>query len=236
MGSDIIRRFAHQLRSLLTSVGAAAEYMLQNDLDAGARTELLTMIAEQSSRIDGLLDDFVVVAGSEGGANPGEMAAVDLYNVARQVVRKLAAEAHSLGAWLVLDAGGGLPQVMGDHQQLRHVVTSTTRAVMGVSRPGERVLLELEAPTGGSCQPSVELAVRVESTDEGVSARAQGLSLEDLSLDAARRICEGHGGTVELMESQPGIVCSLPAASQHPRPTAAAWPATALATIRAHAS
>ncbi|MGC9320523.1 MAG: hypothetical protein ACP5KN_20990 [Armatimonadota bacterium] len=231
-----MQRFTHHLRSLLTSIGAAAEYMLGNELDLTARTEMLTIIAEQTNRIDGLLDDLTVVASNGGGPNADEMTSVDLYNVARQVVRELAAEAHSLGAWLVLDADGGVPPVVGNRRQLRQLVTATTRSVMRLTRPGERLLMQLRGPTSARHRPSVALSVRVDSADDAISARAEGLTLEDLSLEAARRICEGHGGAVELMQRQPGIVCCLPAAPQPRRPAAAISAATRPAPSRADAS
>lgn len=226
LDEDLLDRFAHRLRSLLTSIDAAANYMLENDMDPRVEAEMLSIIAEQTSRIGGLLEDFEVVAGD--AAVTTEPAMVDLYNVARQVVRDLAAEAQSAGVWLVLDAGGPIPAVFGDMSTLRQAVMTTLRSIINLARAGERVVLRLGDGTDPDGEPIVELTVKVSSNDVRLHERAASLNLSDLSLDATRRICERHGGDITLLEDRPGVVCSLPAAPAEPPPAAAAGGMSAL--------
>ncbi len=200
--------FSHRLRSLLTCVGAASDYMLENEMERSVQTEMLSIISDQASRIDGLLDDFLVVASEDGGSGAAR-SVVDLYTVARQVVRELAREAQCTGAWLVLDAAGMVQPVLGEGRHLRQVVIGVMRSVLVLARPGERVVAQL-ADVGGA--PAVELAVYVRSQDDRLADRARALTFDDLSLEAARRICEDHGGRCQLMTDRPGAVCRLPAA------------------------
>ncbi|MFO8081258.1 MAG: hypothetical protein R6V07_13285 [Armatimonadota bacterium] len=220
---ETISRFSHQLRSLLTSVGAAAEYLLSNNPDQGVRDEMLGIISEQATRIDGLLDDFLVIANSPSSSR-GAATAVNLYQVTRTVVRELAGEAQSVGAWLVLDTAGAVAPVIGYHQPLRQAVAGAIRAVLSLTRPGERVVARLEDARGDDGEKLVQFSITVQSNDPRLGERTDGLSATDLSLEAARRISELHGGTFELLDDRPGLACRLPAASMQIDPAAALRP------------
>ncbi len=84
---ETIRSFSHRLRSMLTSVGAAAEYMLYSDIGPDVQTEMLGIVAEQTNRIHGLLDDLMVVVADPAEPDTGSL--VDLHTMARRVVREL---------------------------------------------------------------------------------------------------------------------------------------------------
>lgn len=179
---------------------------------------MLGIIAEQGARIDGLLDDFLVVI-----CAPREpaSASVDIYALTRQIVRDLARDAQFVGAWLVLDAAQAIPAVCGDPAPLRQAITGALRSVIALTRPGERVVARLAAVGHAGATRIVELAVGVHSHDPQLADRARGLSLDDLTLDAARRICRCHGGELRLMRDRPGVLCVFPAAPPDALPTAA---------------
>ena len=216
-----VTRFSHQLRSLLTSIGAAADYLLNNEPDRGVRDEMLGIIAEQTGRIDGLLDDFLVIATSQPG-EAADMSAVNLYHLTRGAVRELAGEAQSVGAWLVLDAAGVVPPVEGHQKPLKQAVTGTLRGLISLARPGERVVARLEDARSECGEKLVEFSVAIQSDDPRLAERAHDLMIHDTSVEAARRICEGHGGSLEMCENRPGVVCRLPAADVQIGPATAA--------------
>lgn len=219
---EVVDRFSHRLLSMLTAMGAAAEYVLDNDVDRSVQEEMLGIVSEQAERIEGLLDDFLVVA-SAPAARRSSGAVVDLYHVTREVVRDLAAEAQSVGAWLVLDAAGGASTVFGDRSLLRQAVITSIRAMINLTRPGDRVVARLRQPGDGSPSPStIELSVTLETDQSRFREGAAAFGSADLSLDAARRICEHHGGTFSTMEGRPGVICRLPAAPMREGPLSAA--------------
>ncbi len=215
-----VSQFSHQLRALLTSVSAAADYLMTNDPDPGVEDEMLGIIAEQTNKIDGLLDDFLVVA-RRGDVDSPRGSAVNLYHIARDAVRDLAGEAQSAGAWLVLDAGGPVPPVVGRHAPLRQAVVGTLRGLISVARPGERVVAALEDARGESGQEIVEYSVVIQSDDPRLESRIAALEPADMSVEAARSICEQHGGTLRVLDDRPGLLCSFPAASIRLNPSAA---------------
>lgn len=217
----VLKRFAHRARSLLTSISAAADYMLTSDTDESARREMLSIIAEQSGRLDALIDDLVV-ASSDDQAPAGAMPSVDLCSTARQVVSNLAAEAQSSGAWLVLEGCDCAPPVAGERRALRQAIAGAIRSVLALTRPGDRVLVHVIFDESRQPRPHVRLTVRVTSGAADVRDRMGALSLEELSLDAARRICRRFGGDVQLLPDGAGVTCSIPAAPvQSPPPLAA---------------
>ena len=209
---EIVSRFSHQLRSLLTSVGAAADYLLHNEIERGVQDEMLGIISEQATRIDGLLDDFLVLANPRPGGS-GTPSAVNLYQITRQVVRELAGEAQSAGAWLVLDTAGAIPPVLGHHQPLQQAITGALRAVLSLTRPGERVVARLEDARGDNGEKLIQFSVIVQSDAPDLGDRSGRFAPTDLALEAASRISEEHGGSFEVLEDQLGLACLLPVAS-----------------------
>lgn len=216
---DTLHAFSHRLRSLLTCVGAAAEYMLHNDDGPEINGEMLQIVAEQANRIHALLDDFLVVVGERGTAADQQ---VDLDALSRQVVRALAAEAQAAGAWLVLDTAAPVPVVAGDQQALRQALIGAVRSVVAVCRRGERVVIALECADGDAGTAPLVLTVSLHTNGVGCARRAQALSRRNLTLDAVRRIIESHGGDLEILAERPGVRWSLPTSA------APVWPAAAL--------
>lgn len=206
---DAVRDFSHRLRSLATCAGAAAQY-LQHDGDGPeVEAEMLALIAEQTGKIHALLDDFLVVVESRGG--PENPQAVDLNALARRVVRALAAEAQMAGAWLVLDAAGPVPAVCGDPRALRQALVGAVRTMLMLGRPGERVVIALSAPASSRACPHLTLTVSLQADRGRPERRGAALDRGDLTLAAACRIIEGHGGRVQLLEDGPGLRATLPA-------------------------
>ncbi len=225
---NLIHVFSHQLRSLLTSVSAAADFMLHHETDADTETEMLRIIAGQSERIHGLLNDFMVVLSPQ--RQRCTACPVDLDALVRQVVRELAAEAEAIAAWLVLDTAGAIPPVQGERSALHQAVTGAVRSIIRLTQPGERVIIGLERIGVPEGDAAVELTVAVQSDDEMLAERATALSLEDLSLNAAHRILSSLGGDLRLMPDRPGIVCLLPGAPVNSRPAVAASLSTGMLT------
>lgn len=221
---ETVSRFSHQLRSLLTSVGAAADYLLNNDIERGVHDEMLGIISEQATRIDGLLDDFLVVASAHPGRR-GSAGPVNFYRITRQAVRELAGEAQSVGAWLVLDAAGAIPPVVGYHRRLQQAVRGALRAMIRLARPGERVVAQLSDARGDDGEKLIQFSVLLQSDESGAEDRLGQLTPTDLSLEAARRITESHGGTFELLQDQPGLAFRLPVATMDQGAAAAVRPA-----------
>jgi len=215
-----IRQFVHQLRSHLTAIGPAAEYMACADVAEDVRQEMARIVAQCVAQIEGLLSDLSVVVAPER-AHSGAAATVDMVELVRAALARHMEYAQSVGAWLVLDTTEVCAPVLGNPAALEQAVRNALLLVLQVARRGDRVVAQLSAVSEA---PGPELALSVE-LQPGDQARERGDELVDLSgvaLDAARIIAEEHGGSLTAAPDRPGLVLRLPAAPAPVRRAAAA--------------
>lgn len=215
-----VRQFVHQLRSHLTAIGPAAEYMAQPDVNDEVRREMSGIVSHCVTHIEGLLADLSVVAAPNQAPSGSAATTVDMTEIARAAVMRHMDYAQSVGAWLAVDAAEGCPPVLGCPQALRQAVGNALLLVLQLARAGDRVLARLRSSGGG---PTMRLELRVElHPAEAGQARAAGpVSFTGVVLEAARIIVRQHGGTLGGLTDRPGLLIGLPAAPLQLRPAAA---------------
>lgn len=228
-GLTLVEGFAHRVRSCITAIGAAGDYLLEAELAPEKQREMLYIIEDEVAAISDLLSDFLVVAGNRAAHDVGPLTSVDLCGVTKRMVHRLASNAQSMGAWLAADASEPCPPVLGDEQLLQQAVLSALRSVLRLARTGDRVVASLQprpAQSGG--RPRVELTISVEPQDGegtgGAACRAAepDLRLGDLPLVAVRVIAKQHGGEISSLTDRVGVRLILPGAPLHTRPQAGA--------------
>ncbi|MCD6360766.1 MAG: HAMP domain-containing histidine kinase [Armatimonadetes bacterium] len=216
-----LRQFMHQIRSHLTAIGPAAEFIAQPDVSDELRSEMADIVRQAVDRIEGLLVDMSVVVTPDRMETEASMVTVDLVEVARAAVRSQMGHAQTVGAWLVVDAAGGCPPVTGHPPALRRAVSNAVMEVLRVAREGDRVVVRM-TPLGNGTSTEIDLRVEIEPGGSGHQRSAEPVEFASVSLDAARIIAERHGGTLEGLSDRPGLVMRLPAAPLRLRPAAAA--------------
>jgi light-regulated signal transduction histidine kinase (bacteriophytochrome) len=218
---ETVRRFIHGLRSHLTTIGPAAEYMAADDVEQSVREEMAEIIGQSVERIEGMLADLGVIAAPGRVRYEAAATIVDMAEVSRRVVAGLSSQAQMAGVWLVADALP-CPPVLGSDRALAQAVTNTLLLVLKVARRGDRVVVTLAASEAGGAKREVDLRVELEPTEDGRLSRSHPVEFEGVCLDAARIIAEQHGGTVADLTDRPGLVMRLPAAPTRIRPAVAA--------------
>jgi nitrogen-specific signal transduction histidine kinase len=229
-GPALVEAFAHRVRSCITAIGAAGDYMLEANLPPEKQREMLYIIEDEVAAIADLLSDFLVVAGKSAVGDVGPLTSVDLSSVTKRMVHRLASNAQSMGAWLAADASEPCPPVLGDEHLLQQAVLSALRSVLRLARAGDRVVASSlrPGPAQSGRGPQVELTISVEPKDgEGTAGAARragkpDLQLGDLPLVSVRMIAEQHGGEVSSLTDRVGISLTLPGAPLHTRPQAGA--------------
>lgn len=216
-----IRQFVHQLRSHLTAIGPAAEYMACPDVADDVRREMAQIVTQCVAQIEGLLADLSVVSTPERARCGSAAATVDMVELVRAALVRHMGYAQSVGAWLVLDVREACPPVLGYPVALEQAVRNALLLVLQVARRGDRVVAQLGAE---SSAPSPKLALTVElRPGEGALERCGELvELSGVALDATRIIAQQHGGTLEALPDRTGLLMRLPAAPLRLRPAAAA--------------
>ncbi len=218
---ETIRHFVHGLRSHLTAIGPAAEYMAADDIEQSVRAEMADIIGQSVDRIEGMLADLGVIAAPGRVRREAVATSVDMAEVSRRVVASLSSQAQMAGVWLVVDASP-CPPVLGSDRALAQAVSNALLLVLKMARRGDRVAVMLAGSETAGPRTDVDLRVELQPTEDGKLSRSQPVEFEGVCLEAARVIAQQHGGTVADLTDRLGLVLRLPAAPTRPRPAAAA--------------
>ena len=201
---DFVSDAAHELRTPLATVQASAEILAQVALEPDDVVVVARRVHTQSRRMAHLVDDLVLLARLQQGAQL-DLAAVDLVEVATGAVDR--ATARQPGWPTVLDTDGGPVVVMADRTRLEqvlddlldnvavHTPAGTTATVVVRSVDGQAVV---EVADDGPGLPAVELARACERLYRGSDARTTGRPGSGLGLAIVRGVAEAHGGRLQL--------------------------------------
>jgi two-component system sensor histidine kinase KdpD len=214
----LLRSVSHDLRTPLSTIKAVA-----SDLRAGAeydeqtRRDLLDSVVDEAERLDRLVANLLSMSRIETGATFIDRQAVDVEEMVRDRVRRLAGLFRSVR--VQVDIPPDLPLVDGDYTELEQVVTNLLENAARYAPPGSMVNIAARH----TAQGSVELTV----ADEGIGVppyeqqrifepfhRGEGSRSSGVGLAICKAVIEAHGGTIGV-ERTPGggatFIVTLPA-------------------------
>jgi signal transduction histidine kinase len=211
---------AHDLRTPLMRLRAAAEAGLRSGPDARDPREALADCLEEADRVTAMLDTLMDISEAEVGAMRLTRERVELADVVRDAAELYADVAEEKGIALERRGGPGVC-VSADRNRMRQVVANLLDNAIKYTPPGGRVEVSaaLEAgeavltvrDTGAGIPPS-ELPRIWERLYRGDASRSErGLGL---GLSLVKAVVQAHGGRVEAV-STPGqgatVAVRLPA-------------------------
>jgi two-component system, OmpR family, sensor kinase len=222
---ESMRRFvadaAHELRTPIAGIAAAAEAVLQraNDSDTQTRERLLRLLGRETQRAGRLIEDLLDLARIDSGLSL-DRRPTDLREVvdgqverARLLHPELAFRVDGLGVTANVDAAR-IGQVVANLLNNACHVTPAGEAVrVAVSRSGSRVSVAVcDAGPGVAEQDRERIFGRLVRGDTDGDSQSSGAGL---GLPIARGIARAHGGDVVCQPSPPGsrgavFVLSLP--------------------------
>ncbi|WP_437872782.1 hybrid sensor histidine kinase/response regulator [Sorangium sp. So ce363] len=227
--SELAASLAHELNQPLAAIlsnAQAAERLLAQTPPgiADARAALADIVADDRRAGQ-------VIQRIRAMLRKGELsvAAMDLSELAREVVRLVASAALLAGTTVRLDLASGLPHVRGDGIQVQQVLLNLlvnaldavsrrppeARLVVVRTRPADRSHVELSVADSGDGVAPEDLERIFEPF---VTSKPHGLGV---GLAISRSIVEAHGGRL-WAECRPGegatFRCALPAWDQGARP------------------
>lgn len=205
MKSEFVALVTHELRTPLATILAAAETARRPAVrEQGATDELLGIIAEQSKRLAGMVEDLLAAARFERKEEAPALAEVDLAALARLAVRDLGIA----GRPVELEAPEHAP-VVGDALLLRRILDNLLDNAHKYGAPpvrlvveprGERILLSvLDAGPGVPEEARERIFERFARLDEHRSKPGLGLGLP-----IVRGLAEACGGRVWVEEAPGG--------------------------------
>ena len=200
----VVRSMVHEMRSVLTAAKIGAEVLVgPRANDPGYRKRYAEMIAEQTSRVARLLEDFSELVRPAATTPPSDDETADLNAALDSAGRELAGLATHLEQDMRLTPAAGAALVAGDQARV-------TQALRG--------LLEyflVSSPRGGAVDVAVDLATsEADAVTVSFTRRPPpGAETSDHTLDwtrispaAARRIVERYGGTAQVTEGGQDLV------------------------------
>ena len=201
---------SHELRTPITSIYGGAQVLLKRsaDLDPATRTELITGLADESDRLQRMIENLLILDRVERGA--------DFFGPRPVLIQRILAGVieHERALWpsihVELDCPEGLPVVTGDEDQLGQVVRNLLSNAVKYAGPDASIVVRarFEDPW-----------VRVTVADDGPgfpadeadqlfslyyrSAKSQAAPGAGIGLYVCRSLVEAMGGTISA-RSAPG--------------------------------
>jgi len=203
--SAFLAALSHELRTPLNAILGFTDVLLaevDGPLVPDAK-EALAIVRNSGGHLRALIDDVLDLSALESGELRLNVVKVDLYQVAKDVVRELRITAETKGLELVL---AGLPALAYvDPHRVRQIVGNVIGNAVKYTEVG-KVAVNVYAIED-------EVAVRVQDTGPGIAAAEHESIFQEywqssearrrrtgtgLGLAITRRLVEMHGGRIEL--------------------------------------
>jgi len=209
---EFVANVSHELRSPITSIRGFAEGMADGVIPEEDRPKYLRLVADESKRLSGLIDDLLALSRLERDDAKPEMSAFDVNEMLRRavIVRMNDLEAKKIEVNCEFEEDSCI--VRADSDRIEQVVVNLLDNAIKFTPEGGTITLESASKDG-----TAEITVR----DSGC-----GIAPEDrekifdrfftadrahtagkgtgLGLSICKRIMEMHGQTIKLLDTSDG--------------------------------
>jgi two-component system sensor histidine kinase KdpD len=204
--SILLDSLTHEFRTPLTSIKASAESLLGDaNLDQEARRELLTIINEESDRLDRLVGEAAQMAQLDAGA-------VELqrrpHHIREAIDAAIAATKNALSKHPVtVVAEDSLPQVNMDLRRIGEVLSQLLDNAAKYSPEGTKITVTAEVQNGKLVTSVADQGPGIDGIDQGMifdkfyRGRGQRSTIQGtgMGLAIAKALVEAHGGTISVV-------------------------------------
>ena len=214
MQVDFVANVSHELRTPLTAVKALVETLRDGAVnDYQVRDRFLEAIEGETDRLIRLVNDLLLLSRADSEALNLQRKPVDLAQLVRATVDRLATRAESQGLALQMEASPDAPLAWADPDRIEQVLVNLLDNAIKYSPPGGSVTIGVDAGHGQTARVRVRdegIGIPVEDLPrvgqrfyraDKARSRAEGGS--GLGLAIARALVQAHGGQLWL-ESQEG--------------------------------
>ena len=211
MRRDFVANVSHEIRTPLTVLAGYVETMASLPLSEAERSRVLTVMQQQTDRMQALVSDLLTLAQLEGGARPP----LDRWVDAPTLLQRVAADGRTLSAGRhVMDcAAPPARELAGLESELLSAVANLVSNAVRYTPAGGRIRVAwLDQPDGGG-------RIEVRDTGPGIapehlprlterfyrvdSSRSRDTGGTGLGLAIVKHVMQRHGGALQV-QSEPG--------------------------------
>lgn len=176
---------SHELRTPVTAIYGGAKVVVRPDLDAGRRAELIADIGNEADRLYRLIENLIVLARAERGADRITLEPVHLERVTERVAAAVAA--HWPGVEFRLATSGSTQAVEGDETHVEQLLSNLMTNAAKYARAGGGIDVQVDhLPT--------ESVVRVLDRGPGIDPDELGRLFEiDYRSPLTEGLAQGSG-------------------------------------------
>jgi signal transduction histidine kinase len=243
--SNFLATVSHELRTPLTSIIGYSEMLAEGIAGplAPEQSEFVRTIHDKGGQLLALIMSLLDLSKLESGTMSLKRREIHVESVLGEVISTLLPTARRKGVGLALEASSGLPDVRADPERLRQIFLNLVENAVKFTPAGGSVTLRarLEAgdgpgddEIGGAILAPLHARVEVSVIDTGIgipprersrvfdafyqvdSSSTREYGGTGLGLSIVKRLVEGHGGTIAILENAPRgsiFVVSLPTAA-----------------------
>jgi signal transduction histidine kinase len=218
--SDRVRRqlladVSHELTTPVTAMRGYLETLTMPELtlDQATRSRYLTIISDETNRLERLIGELLDLARLEGGGGSLRLESVPVADIFGRVLARHEQASQSAGVTLLTDIAPGAERVIGDRDRLEQALQNLAANAMRYAPRGSTLRLGARPADAG-----VALSVEDEGADgippehlphifdrfyKADASRAGVKGGSGLGLSIVKAIVERHGGTISVA-SRPG--------------------------------
>ncbi|HEY8721719.1 HAMP domain-containing sensor histidine kinase [Pengzhenrongella sp.] len=207
----LIGDLAHELRTPLASLEATVEAVVDGVLAADGET--LTTLADQTARLQRLVEDMAAVSRAEERHLDLHPELLDPVLAAREAVGAAHARFAAAQIRLDVDVADDVPAVRVDAQRLGEVLANLLDNALRHSSAGGQVRVVLRADHGDAVWDVIDTGDGFDPSDaeriferfyRADPSRTRTSAGSGIGLTIARAIAQAHGGTLEATSAGPG--------------------------------
>jgi two-component system sensor histidine kinase KdpD len=204
--SILLDSVTHEFRTPLTSIKASAESLLEdNDLDESSRRELLTVINEESDRLDRLVGEVAQMAQIDAKAIELHL---EPHHIREAIDIAIASTKNTLAKHLLkVTVNDSLPAIRMDVKRIGEVLAQLLDNAAKYSPEGTQITVTSELQQGRLITSVADQGPGIDSFDQNLifdkfyRGRGQRASIQGtgMGLAIAKALVEAHNGTINVV-------------------------------------
>ena len=209
---EFVANVSHELRSPITSIRGFAEGMADGVIPAEDQPKYLRLVADESKRLSGLVDDLLALSRLEREDAAPEWSAFDINEMLRRAVIRRMGDLEKKRIEAAVESETDPCLVRADRDRIEQVIINLLDNAVKFTPEEGRIelasavkedLVEITVTDNGPAIPAEDRDKIFDRFFTGDRAHTSGKGT-GLGLSICRRIMEMHGQTIQLLDTEEG--------------------------------